>query len=180
MKRAGFSLLVIAAVMALASPATAQRGGGSKQVNLPKGPVRQVILKSCTTCHGLDAYAKYALDRNGWQKMIESMKTKGAVITDDDASLLLDYLVDTFGPNSAPVVAGAVLAPPTPEEATRAKNLLTRSCTKCHTLQRVDDNIQTPEGWVNTVTEMRGRGSDLTDEEAAFLASYLGRANVQK
>jgi hypothetical protein len=180
MKRTASSLLAIVAIIVLASTAHAQRGGGGKQVKLPKGPVRQVILKSCTTCHGLDAYAKYALDRDGWQKMIVSMKAKGAVITDADASILLDYLVNSFGPNSAPVVAAAVLAPPTPEEAARAKEVLTRACTKCHTLQRVDDNVQTPEQWANTVAEMRGRGSDLTDEEAAFLASYLGRANVQK
>ena len=27
------------------------------QVDTPKGPVRQVILKSCAPCHGIDEFA---------------------------------------------------------------------------------------------------------------------------
>jgi cytochrome c2 len=179
MKNLAILLMGIVAIVTSASSANAQRAAG-KAVNLPKGPARQVILKSCTSCHGLDSYAKYAMDRPGWQKMVDSMKTKGATISDADASVLLDYLVETFGPNSAPIVPVTALAPPTPEEAVRAKALLTRACTSCHTLQRVDANIQTPDQWAGTVAEMRGRGSDMTDDEAAFLASYLGRANIQK
>jgi cytochrome c5 len=180
MKKATICFLGMIAIAALASTADAQRGNRAKDVPLPKGPARQVILKSCTSCHGLDTYAKYALDKEGWQKIVDSMKTKGAVITDEDTAILLDYLVGTFGPGSAPVVSAATLAPPTAEETTRAKTVLERACTTCHTLQRVYDNIETPDQWANTVAQMRGRGSVMTDEEAAFLANYLGRTNIVK
>src|SRR5262245_52247799 len=104
MKRLAIALLGIVMTIGFASTGTAQRGGGAKSVNLPKGPARQVILKSCTTCHGLDAYAKYSLDKTGWEKKIDSMKTKGAVISDEDEAILLDYLVNTFGPSNKPAI----------------------------------------------------------------------------
>src|SRR5689334_612138 len=85
-------------IVALALPASAQRGGNRRQVELPTGPARKVILKSCTVCHGLDPYATKALDKDGWKKEVDSMKEKGAIIEDGDAEILIEYLVSNFGP----------------------------------------------------------------------------------
>src|SRR5438132_8301005 len=86
---------LVVIVTALVMPVAAQnrRGRNRPLVDLPSGPVRQVILNNCTACHGIDDYAYYAMDRVGWQKLIETMKEKGAVISDDDRATLLDWLV---------------------------------------------------------------------------------------
>ena len=66
----------VVAVMAAASvaPVAAQFGGKPTrpQVEPPKGPVRQVIFKNCTSCHGIDDYAYNALDRAGWNALIDT------------------------------------------------------------------------------------------------------------
>ena len=48
-------------------PVAAQLGAAPTrpQVVPPQGPVRQVIFKNCTSCHGIDDYAYNALDRAG-------------------------------------------------------------------------------------------------------------------
>ena len=97
-------LVVIVIVAVLVMPAAAQnrRAQSRPVVDLPGGAVRQVILDSCTGCHGIDDYAYYAMDRQGWQKLVDSMKELGAVISDDNQSILLDWLVTRFGPDSKP------------------------------------------------------------------------------
>src|SRR5579871_2521255 len=62
-------------------------------VTRPDGPVWQVIRKNCTTCHGIDDYAYYALDKAGWQKLIETKhKEEGVTLKDADENTLLDWL----------------------------------------------------------------------------------------
>ena len=41
------------------------------QVEPPYGPVRAVIFTHCTSCHGIDDYAYNALDRAGWNALID-------------------------------------------------------------------------------------------------------------
>ena len=55
---ARWSVAVVMAA-ALVAPVAAQFGGKATrpQVEPPKGPVRQVIFKNCTSCHGIDDYA---------------------------------------------------------------------------------------------------------------------------
>ena len=101
---------LIAAVMAVAAgiataPVTAQISGRPTrpQVETPKGPVRQVILKQCASCHGIDDYAYNALDRAGWSALIET-KHKGlnVPVSDKDRDLVLDWVAANFGPDSKP------------------------------------------------------------------------------
>ena len=101
------ALWSVVAVMAAASvaPVAAQFGGKATrpQVEPPKGPVRQVIFKNCTSCHGIDDYAYNALDRAGWNALIETKhKDLNVPISDKDRDLLLDWVVAKFGPDSRP------------------------------------------------------------------------------
>ena len=70
--RCGLLMAVVAA--GSVAPVAAQIAGKPTrpQVDPPKGPVRQVIFKNCTSCHGIDDYAYNALDRAGWNALIES------------------------------------------------------------------------------------------------------------
>ena len=81
-------IIVVTAVLPVA--AQNRRAQGRPVVDLPRGAVRQVILESCTACHGIDDYAFYAMDRAGWKKMVDSMKAKGATISNDKEAILLD------------------------------------------------------------------------------------------
>ena len=95
-------LAVVVAILVMPVAAQNRRGRNRPLVDLPRGPERQVILDSCTACHGIDDYAYYAMDRAGWQKLVGTMKERGAVIADDKESVLLDWLVTRFGPDWKP------------------------------------------------------------------------------
>ena len=167
------TIVIAAAIWSL--PAAAQRQGTRRQVTLPKGPERKVILASCTMCHGLDVYATQALDREGWNQIVERMKSKGAEINAGDTAILLDYLVASFGPGSMPAPVAA-LPPLEPAQEAQAKMILEEACTSCHNLQRVEAQTQPEDGWADIIENMRNRGSSMTDDEAKLVVSYLVRA----
>ena len=98
--------LMIAAAVAN-SLAAQNRGATRPKVDRPDGLVWQVIHKNCTQCHGIDDYAFYALDRKGWQSLLESKHksplAEGApLLSGKDRDTLLDWLVMKFGPASTP------------------------------------------------------------------------------
>jgi len=147
------------------------------QVDPPKGPVRQVIFKTCTSCHGIDDYAYNALDRAGWNALLDSKHKDLTVrIAGQDRELLLDWLVARFGPDSRPFPRTYV----PPEILTffsdaEAQALLDRACTTCHGLDRVNDTRYSPDKWRVTTLDMRQRGAKVTDEELERLVEWLGR-----
>ena len=147
------------------------------QVDPPKGPVRQVIFKTCTSCHGIDDYAYNALDRAGWNALLDSKHKDLTVrIAGQDRELLLDWLVARFGPESRPFPRTYV----PPEILTffsdaEAQALLDRACTTCHGLDRVNDTRYSPDKWRVTTLDMRQRGAKVTDEELERLVEWLGR-----
>lgn len=172
--------LVIVSVLVMPLAAQNRRGRNRPLVDLPGGPVRQVILDSCTACHGIDDYAYHAMDRAGWQKLIETMREKGAVISDDNRSILLDWLVAKFGPDSKPFprvrVQGPLLNFGGGDSAARdtvARRLLESVCKTCHTLERVEVAKYTQEKWRDIVRDMKNKGAQLDDADIAPLAEYL-------
>ena len=125
--KARMCLVLIALVAIAATPVTAQfnnKRPDRPEVTLPEEPVRSVILTACTACHGIDEYAYYAMDRDGWLALIERMKitpsgvAEGTVISDEDRETLLNWLVSEFGPSSTPFPRGQLpggLTQPEPE-----------------------------------------------------------------
>jgi mono/diheme cytochrome c family protein len=173
-----WSIAVVIAT-ALAAPASAQFGGKPTRpsVETPKGPVRQVILKHCTSCHGIDDYAYNALDRGGWNALIDA-KHQGLTVpfSDSDRALVLDWVVAKFGPNTKPFPRAYV-----PPEITtffsdaEGQALLARACTTCHAIDRVSDARYSPDRWRVVTVDMRERGAKITDEELERLVEWLGR-----
>src|SRR5438105_2831225 len=172
-----FSALTLAVSGWLATPAVAQRGATRPRVQMPQGPVREIIRKNCTMCHGIDDYAFFSLDRAGWQKLIESKHKPGeAPISNQDLSPLLDWMVSKFGPATKPFPRTYVA----PEITTffsdpEAKRLLDRACTTCHDIDRINQTRRTADGWRVLAVDMRERGAQLTDEELERLVEWLGR-----
>ncbi|PYS34931.1 MAG: MBL fold metallo-hydrolase [Acidobacteria bacterium] len=62
-------------------------------------PGKQLLDTICTTCHNLNRVQAKHVNLADWQTIVERMKGKGAELSDDDTSTLLDYLVKTYGPD---------------------------------------------------------------------------------
>jgi hypothetical protein len=160
-------------------PLAAQVGGRATRpkVQRPDGPVWEVIRKNCTACHGIDDYAFYAQDRTAWQKLIADKHKPGeADLASADRDVLLDWLVSKFGPDTKPFPRTYI-----PPEITtffsdpEAKRLMTRACTKCHGMERIESTRNPQEAWRVTLVDMRERGAQLSDEELEQLVEWLGR-----
>ena len=147
------------------------------QVEPPYGPVRAVIFTHCTSCHGIDDYAYNALDRAGWNALIdEKHKDLPVVLTGKDRELVLDWVVLKFGPDSRPFPRAYI-----PPEITtyfsdaEANALISRACGTCHSVDRVNDARNSPDRWRVVSLDMRQRGAKLSDEELEKLVEWLGR-----
>ena len=171
-------IVAIAALLSVA-PLSAQflEKPTRPQVETPRGPVRAVIFKSCTSCHGIDDYAYSALDRAGWSALIDAKHKNVTVhISDQDRDVLLDWLVVRFGPKTKPFPRTYV-----PPEITtylsdaEGQVLTARACTGCHAIERVNDARFSPDRWRVVTVDMRERGAKITDEELEKLVEWLGR-----
>src|SRR5438552_4151433 len=182
-------LVVIGAWAALAAsaaltavPVAAQNRGATRpKVDRPDGPVWQVIRKNCTQCHGIDDYSFYALDKSGWQSLLEtkhkSPLAEGTpVLSDQDRNTLLDWLVAKFGPTSTPFPRTYV-----PPEITEffsdpeAILVLNRSCVSCHNLDRVMKSRYSPDEWRVIAVQMKTRGANISNEDLERLVEWLAR-----
>jgi mono/diheme cytochrome c family protein len=166
-------------LMIAALPLAAQVGGRATRpkVQRPDGPVWEVLRKNCTGCHGIDDYAFYSLDRDGWRKLIaDKHKPEGDRLSDADRNLLLDWTVSKFGPDTKPFPRTYI-----PPEVTtffsdpEAKRLMDRACTKCHGMDRVEGARNSADAWRVRLVDMRERGAQLSDEELEQLVEWLAR-----
>ena len=178
-QRLGVSLWVtVAAIIgALVSPVSGQGRATRPQVVPPQGPVRQVIFKNCTSCHGIDDYAYHARDRAGWDALLTA-KHEGLTVPlpTESRQVLLNWLAERFGPTTKPFPR-AYVAPVITTFFSDAEGeaLLKRACTSCHAMDRVNTARFSPERWRVVTVDMRERGARLDDEELERLAEWLGR-----
>ena len=189
--KAALWLIVAGVVASSTTPIAAQRRRPNRPppVDLPRGPVRQVIIRNCTACHGIDDYAFFALDRAGWQSLLEAKhKMGGAVLSDADRNTLLDYLVSKFGPGSKPfkppqgqgrpaaAVNDEAVGTASADIATR--RILETACNTCHSLDQVYAARYTEEKWRELVSEMRGKGAKVSDGDIDALVEYFARTQA--
>jgi cytochrome c2 len=182
MKHGPAKLLLCAVVLfaAVNAPVAAQIGGRPARpvVVPPQGPVRQVIFKNCTSCHGIDDYAFNSLDRAGWDAYIVKRHSGlNVTLAGTDRELLLDWLVGKFGPGTKPFPRTYVAQEVTTGFLSDADGeaLLKRACTSCHELDRVNSARFTFDRWRVVTVDMRERGAKLEDEELERLVEWLGR-----
>jgi len=164
---------------AVTTTVDAQGGRATRpQVKPPQGPVRSIIFKNCTSCHGIDDYAYNALDRDGWNRHLETKHTDGFVklISDADRGVLLDWLVSRFGPATKPFPRTYVAREVTTFFSdSEAEAVLALSCATCHALDRVNDARNSADGWRVVTLDMRERGAKISDDEVEKLVEWLGR-----
>lgn len=94
-------LAIIIVLVATVTPAAAQ------QATLPDGDGRAILESNCTACHDLSAVTSKTATRDEWATTIQNMTSYGAVVSADQTTTLLDYLVTHFGPASAADAGGA-------------------------------------------------------------------------
>jgi hypothetical protein len=78
-----------------AAPVVAQQGGG--RGGQAADPGAQVLEGGCTGCHNLGRVQSQHLTSAEWQGIVDRMKGRGAEISDEDTSTLVDYLAKTYG-----------------------------------------------------------------------------------
>ncbi|HEV8413400.1 MAG TPA: helix-hairpin-helix domain-containing protein [Bryobacteraceae bacterium] len=84
------SLLVLApAIFFCLVPVNAQ--------SLPEGPGKSVFENTCGGCHGADIVIGQTGTRDVWQDTVDSMRSRGALGTDDDFKTIVNYLTTYFG-----------------------------------------------------------------------------------
>jgi len=69
----------------------------------------------------------------------------------------------------APTSPAATAAPPD------GASLLQARCTRCHTLDRVQQTPRTVSEWQTVVARMRSKGAQLNDAEADALVQHLAQ-----
>ncbi len=157
----------------------AQFGGPTRpQVPLPDGALRNVILKNCVQCHGIDDYAFFALDRERWQNLLTTAhEGLGIKLASHDEEMLLDYLVANFGADTNPFPREYI--PPEIDvffSDDEGRAYMEVECTYCHELDRIYDSRHTLARWRVMVLEMRQRGAELNNaEDMERLAEWLSR-----
>lgn len=63
---------------------------------LPDGPGKTILLNTCTLCHDLGRVRAHTVSRDEWQETLEAMLNEGAMLSDQDFPVLLNYLARNF------------------------------------------------------------------------------------
>lgn len=58
---------------------------------------RELVEEVCTYCHNLDRLRGKELSREEWRGLTKGMISEGAPVTDNELSMILDYLVKYYG-----------------------------------------------------------------------------------
>jgi len=58
---------------------------------------RELVEDVCTYCHNLNRLRGKELSREEWRGLTKGMISEGAPVTDDELSMILDYLAKHFG-----------------------------------------------------------------------------------
>jgi mono/diheme cytochrome c family protein len=71
---------------------------------LPPGPGRDVTIKACSECHGIELIQGLRRNREQWETTISNMMSAGMAISDEDFEIVATYLIDNLGlvPRPAP------------------------------------------------------------------------------
>jgi len=119
----------------------------------------RVMNASCLACHDVRRIQVQAMDAEQWAKTVDTMVGKGAKVSADDLPLLVDYLVQHYGPM--------------PEG--RGKAIVLNVCTMCHDLTRIRRGRRSAEEWEETLNAMLNEGAPLSDDAFPIVHAYLSR-----
>jgi cytochrome c5 len=60
--------------------------------DLPEGPGKDIVLNSCTACHGIDLILSQRRTPDEWGQVVDRMVGNGASLSDDQYKAVVTYL----------------------------------------------------------------------------------------
>jgi cytochrome c5 len=63
---------------------------------LPEGKGKDILLNTCTVCHDLGRVRIHTVSREEWEETLLAMLNEGAMLSDQDFPVLLNYLARNF------------------------------------------------------------------------------------
>jgi cytochrome c5 len=63
---------------------------------LPPGAGQSILLNTCTVCHDLGRVRAHTVSREEWEETLNAMLNEGAMLSDQDFPVLLNYLARNF------------------------------------------------------------------------------------
>jgi ankyrin repeat protein len=77
-----------------------KQGAGPAAANVPDGPGKETFEKACSACHELVRITDLRLSHQQWKDKVTSMNRRGAMMTEQEMTTVVDYLTKYFGPSS--------------------------------------------------------------------------------
>ena len=63
---------------------------------LPEGAGKAILLNTCTVCHELGRVRAHTVSRDEWEETLGAMLNEGAMLSEQDFPVLLNYLAKNF------------------------------------------------------------------------------------
>ncbi len=63
---------------------------------LPEGAGKNILLNTCTVCHDLGRVRAHTVSRDEWEETLSAMLNEGAMLSERDFPVLLNYLARNF------------------------------------------------------------------------------------
>ncbi len=133
--------------------------------DLPEGKGAELARDKCVSCHEADLIVSQRLSRQGWTREVEKMIRWGAVATEAEKEVLIDYFAANFKPRSA------TSAPAAGDD--RGKKIFEEKCLLCHEADLTEQQRLSRQGWTREVDKMIRWGAAVSDVEKEQLVDYL-------
>ena len=65
---------------------------------LPDGHGKDLVMRACVKCHNLKIITTKRASEEEWTRSVDNMINRGAVLSDDEADDVIDYLSQNFKP----------------------------------------------------------------------------------
>lgn len=91
----GALLALIALALFLVACSSGLSGGSTTQETALDGA--NLLQERCTICHPLSRVTAKHLSSDEWKSVVDSMVKRGASLTSDEQTILIDYLAANLG-----------------------------------------------------------------------------------
>jgi len=133
--------------------------------DLPEGKGVELARERCVNCHEADLIVSQRLSRQGWTREVEKMIRWGAVASEAEKEILIDYFTANFKPRSAASAQAA--------SDDRGKQIFEEKCLLCHEADLTEQQRLSRQGWTREVEKMIRWGAVVSDAEKEPLVDYL-------
>jgi cytochrome c5 len=167
-----FSAIAITAFSAAIALAAAQQQppAAQQQPKFPEGPGRVILERACGACHAAESITNYKYETaQEYRDIVESMIATGAIVSQTELPILVDYLYANWGKKPA-----AAAADP-------GKAILDAACTTCHSLEVMTNHVYAEKGpYQSLVDNMITFGATVTDAQKPLLVDYMFKTYGKK